>query len=111
MKTEVIAPRGRLFSSHEAAAYLGMPMKRLRRLIEAQKIPVIRDGRLGFYERDLDDWVERHRTEAVEPQRQPAQRRAVASPDAPQDISCFMPRTRRLSRANGPQLTARASTR
>src|SRR5579863_5509740 len=65
-RSEPIVPKlGRLFDSAEAAAYLGMSMPRLRRLVAAKKIAVVRDGRLGFFERDLDDWIEKHRTPAV----------------------------------------------
>jgi hypothetical protein len=43
-----MAVLGRLLSFRDAWTYLGMP-----------EIAVVRDGRLGFYERDLDDWAGR----------------------------------------------------
>lgn len=72
--------RGRMFSTREAAEYLGMPLQRLRRLVAAKKIAVVRDGRLAFLERDLDAWLERHRTPARD-ERGPTL--AMPSPDAP----------------------------
>lgn len=56
--------RGRLLTTREACTFLGMPQSRLRRLVASKKIPVIRDGRLGFYERDLEEWIAAHRSPA-----------------------------------------------
>jgi excisionase family DNA binding protein len=67
-RVEPVMPvRGRLLSFREACTYLGMAEQRLRRLVARKKIAVIRDGRLGFYERDLDDWIESHLTPASGP--------------------------------------------
>lgn len=65
----VIPARGRFLKFREACQYLGfinadgtVDEQHLRRLVAAKKIPVQRDGRLGFYERDLDEWMTRRRS-------------------------------------------------
>lgn len=61
-----VAPKlGRLLSTRDAAAYLGMSMMRLRRLIAKNKIRVLRDGRLGIYERWCDEFIEQRSTQAT----------------------------------------------
>lgn len=95
--TAIEAPRGRLFSFREALTYLGMPEPRLRRLVAARKIPVHRDGRLGFWQRDLDDWMAAHRTDE---QRPPRKLELVPPPAVRQrepDFSDVMPRRRQVT--------------
>jgi excisionase family DNA binding protein len=60
--------RGKLLTAREAAAYLGISEPRMRRLVAAGEIAVIRNkrGRLaGCYAEDLDAWVGRRRQPAV----------------------------------------------
>lgn len=95
----VVAPFGRMFTSHEAAEFLGMPMRRLRRLVAAKKIPVVRDGRLAFLEADLRDWIETHRTPAVDERK--SKHLALPKPIAEAgSIEDLMPRKLRLSKAS-----------
>lgn len=96
----VTAPFGRLFDFKEAMAYLGMPEKRLRRLVLAKKIPVIRDGRLAFLEKDLRDWIQRHRTPALDEPKSTHLELPKSSAAAPPGIADLMPRRRRFSRAS-----------
>jgi hypothetical protein len=96
----IISPRGRLFRFFEACEYLGgMKESRLRQLVARQAIPVHRDGRLGFWQRDLDEWMERHRTPALDERKSKHLEVAVMRP-APTGIEHLMPRKRRLSRAS-----------
>jgi excisionase family DNA binding protein len=65
--------RGRLLTTREAAAYLGITEIRLRRQVGQGELAVIRNenGRLaGFYAEDLDAWVERRRQPAACDRRQ-----------------------------------------
>ena len=93
-----VNPRGRLLSFRQTLEYLGMPEPRLRRLVAAKKIPVHRDGRLGFWSADLDDWIERHRTPAIDEQKSKHLEGATSIP-APIGIEDLMPVRRRLSTA------------
>jgi hypothetical protein len=91
----VSAPFGRMFDFHEAAEFLGMPEKRLRRLVATRKIPVLRDGRLAFLENDLRTWIEQHRTPAAEGASSP--HIELPRPRAePVGIDDLLPRRRRL---------------
>lgn len=61
MATATSSPRGRLLSAIDAAAYLGIGVHHVRRIIARGEITVLRTpgGRLmGIYERDCDAWVE-----------------------------------------------------
>lgn len=64
VRSDVLPVRGRLLNFKEACAHLGMTDQHLRRLVAARKIPVLRDGRLGFYTNDLDEWTRTHTTPA-----------------------------------------------
>jgi len=69
------APRGRLLKATQAAERLGMGYYALLRKIATHDIAVVRtdDGRLlGIYERDCDDWVDRHRTPATAREHEPS---------------------------------------
>lgn len=70
-KPEPIAPaRGRLFNGRAAAQYLGLTESRLRTLVAAGELVVLRNakGRLaGVYQSDCDAWVEAHRRVTVAP--------------------------------------------
>ncbi|HZR25491.1 MAG TPA: hypothetical protein VFA59_17985 [Vicinamibacterales bacterium] len=95
----IIAPRGRLLAFRQAMEKLGLEGRageqRLRRLVAAKKIPVHRDGRLGFWEKDLEDWIEAHRTPATdEPKSKHIALPRIAS--EPAGIEDLMPRRRRL---------------
>jgi hypothetical protein len=64
----VRSPRGRCLKFREAVRYLGfvkadgsLDEQHLRRLVARRKIPFLNDGRLGFYEHDLDEWIAAHR--------------------------------------------------
>ena len=95
----VTAPFGRMFNFHQAAQFLGMPEQRLRRLVAAKKIPVVRDGRLAFLETDLREWIERHRTPAVDEPKSKHVELAKVKVE-PTGIEDLMPRRRRLQRAS-----------
>ena len=87
---------GRLLSFRQAFDYLGMTDRRLRRLVAAKKIPVHRDGRLGFWSADLDAWIEAHRTPACD---RPTSRH-IELPRADvqtTSLADLMPKKRRLS--------------
>lgn len=65
--SETVAPRGRLLPATRAATRLGISYWALLRLINAERIAVMRtpEGRLlGIYEADCDDWIARSRTPA-----------------------------------------------
>ena len=62
------SPRGRLLTTKDAAAYLGIVETRMRRLVRDGEVAVLRNknGRVvGFYAEDLDAWVERCRQPAA----------------------------------------------
>ncbi len=85
--------RGRLLNAREAAGYLGISVVRMRRLIVAAEIDVVRSrtGRFeGVYACALDEWVERRTVRA----RVPAAARG-RSVDAA--MSKLMPPTRRYA--------------
>ena len=98
--TAIVPPRGRLFRFRDACAYLGgMSERRLRHLVTTKRIPVHRDGLLGFWQRDLDEWIERHRTPAVdEPKSKHIDLPRVTT--EPRGIDDLMPRKLRLSRVS-----------
>jgi hypothetical protein len=75
-----------------------MPERRLRRLVAAKKIPVHRDGRLGFWSVDLEEWIERHRTPALNEPKSKHLELAAAIPQS-MGIEDLMPTRRRLSAA------------
>ena len=100
MTMAIVPKRGTLLAFRQALTYLGMDEKRLRRLVAAKKIPVHRDGRLGFWSADLDEWIERRRTPAVdEPKSKHIEVGKAAAPDA-KGIEDLMPARRRLSHAS-----------
>jgi excisionase family DNA binding protein len=56
-------PAKRLYSTSEAAYYLGRTVDGLRELIWAGKLHVVKDGRRVFLDvRDLDEYIERNKT-------------------------------------------------
>lgn len=68
---------GRRFNLKQAAAYLDMPVKRLRALVELKQITCVRYSGvptstkpplLEFYEADLDTYIRQSRIEAIDPQ-------------------------------------------
>ena len=98
--TPIVPLRGALLSFRQALTYLGMEEKRLRRLVAAKKIPVLRDGRLGFFTADLDEWIERHRTPAVDEPKSKHILLAQPQVDRAEGIQDLMPARRRLSHAS-----------
>ncbi len=53
----------RLYNISEAARYLGRTVCAVREMLWAGKIPYIKDGRrIHIDRRDMDDWIENHRT-------------------------------------------------
>jgi len=66
-QSDVPPKLGRLFSTSEAAGYLGMSVTRLRRSIATHKIRCLRDGRLGIYQQWCDEFIERRSTGTTEP--------------------------------------------
>lgn len=97
MTMVTVSKRGRLLSTRQTLEYLGMDEQRLRRLVAAKKIPVHRDGRLGFWSRDLDDWIERHRTPAVDEPKSTHIEFAKPALARTAGIEDLMPQRRRLS--------------
>ena len=94
-----VAPFGRLLRTEAAATYLGIPRKKLYHLVARRKIRVLRDGRLGFYERWLDEWIVAHTT--PEKGERPSQH--IALPKVKVEaagIQDLMPKRRRLSIAS-----------
>lgn len=66
----IVNPLGVRLTTHEAAAYLGLTLRQLRRLIEQRKIRVLRDGgELGIYEAWLTEYLERYASAVVDPNR------------------------------------------
>lgn len=63
------SPLGRLLSVGAAAAYLGLQVRQLRRVIAAKQIAVTRLGAkgrgIGIYEADCDAWRDAHRSPAA----------------------------------------------
>jgi excisionase family DNA binding protein len=73
--TTSASPRGQLLTARKAAERLGISYDSIRALIAAENIAVIRhdSGRLaGIYERDCDEWVERHRRAARDVAHEPS---------------------------------------
>jgi len=103
---------GRRFTVAEAAAYLGLPVKTVYRLVEEGRIACLRtdgrvlerqqgdgkttrytkSGRLVFFERDLDAWIEAHRVPA---RNEPANRASIGRPLADACVGVERPPARR----------------
>jgi predicted DNA-binding transcriptional regulator AlpA len=87
--------RGELLTTRQVVERYGIPEKRLRRLVAAKKIPVHRDGRLGFWSKDVEDWIEKRRTPSDDEQQSKHIELAFVKREAA-GIEDLMPRHRRL---------------
>lgn len=67
MTEHVTPPLGRLYSFRDAAAYLGISIYQLRRLVYAKKITHVRFGQPGIYERWLEEYREAQTVRRDEP--------------------------------------------
>lgn len=64
MKDAIVPARGRLFTSVEAAQYLGISVQKARRAIARGELVAVRtaSGRLeGVYQFDCDAWIDARR--------------------------------------------------
>lgn len=102
VSTAVACPRGRRLDFRQAMAYLGLEgaagQQRLRQLIATRRIPVYRDGRLFFFDRELDAWLDRVRTPSVDEPKSKHIELPTPSAAGLRGIEDLMPRHRRLSR-------------
>jgi excisionase family DNA binding protein len=65
----------KLLSLKDAASYLGLSERHMRRLVSERRIAYVKSGRVWFTREDLDQWVKDHRIEAVPPYESPLERK------------------------------------
>ena len=100
----VTCPRGRRLDFHQAVAYLGLETgkgdQRLRQLVATKRIPVYRDGRLFFFDRELDEWLDRRRSAAVD---EPRSTHIALDPVKVESVGIedLLPKRRRLGSVEG----------